>query len=274
MSSPVHYPDDLDTALIYAPPWARGPRAVPPLHAGAPGGAEPRRAAPVERGEFSGDRAMLRLRRQLALDPDVLPEPPRRDERGMGPLVLRFGAVMAAAAFVAAGMVWLTAPKPEPMKDQTASAAVEAAAPSAAVHRVQLVLFRPATEPLPAVETFADRAASPVLAPPAPAPAPPSAALVSGLDDDEIATLLKRGQDFVQTGDFASARLLLRRAAEAGSADAALALGATYDPGIIRQRGVIGIEPDAARARSWYQRAAELGSTAATGQLANLEQVR
>jgi TPR repeat protein len=90
------------------------------------------------------------------------------------------------------------------------------------------------------------------------------------LDSDEIATLVKRGQDFIANGDLAAARLLLRRAAEAGSAEAALTLGTTYDPVMLQRIGAIGATADLAQARQWYQRAAELGSTAASQQLAGL----
>jgi hypothetical protein len=115
------------------------------------------------------------------------------------------------------------------------------------------------------------------VAPPASAPQSNSLQATSSalvLDNDEIATLLKRGEAFLTNGDLASARLLLSRAAEAGSAEAALELGATFDPLILQQRGVIGVEPDIARARKWYQRAAELGSTVATQQLAKLNGAR
>ena len=77
-----------------------------------------------------------------------------------------------------------------------------------------------------------------------------------------------RAQDFATNGDLVSARLLLRRAAEAGSAEAALALGETFDPVVFQRLHVIGIEPDAASAQKWYQRAAELGSAAASQHLA------
>jgi hypothetical protein len=90
------------------------------------------------------------------------------------------------------------------------------------------------------------------------------------LDQTEIMTLLKRGADFLRSGDFASARLLLRRAAEAGNAEAALALGSTYDPLMLRQLRAIGIAPDVAQARQWYQTAAELGASAAQQRLAKL----
>jgi TPR repeat protein len=91
------------------------------------------------------------------------------------------------------------------------------------------------------------------------------------LDSDEITTLIDRGSAFLKRGDLASARLLLRRAADAGSADAALMLGSTFDPAFIQQLGVIGIQPDVARARQWYEKAAELGSDTASLRLANLK---
>jgi TPR repeat protein len=114
---------------------------------------------------------------------------------------------------------------------------------------------------------------------------PPKTAAISGpqsaparenstalhLDSDEITTLIDRGSALLKRGDLASARLLLRRAADAGSADAALLLGSTFDPAFIQQLGVIGIQPDVARAREWYQKAAGLGSDAASQRLANLK---
>ena len=90
------------------------------------------------------------------------------------------------------------------------------------------------------------------------------------LDAEEIATLVNRGTDYLKTGDVASARLLLRRAAEAGSASAALTLGTTFDPLVIQQLGAFGVVPDVAQARQWYEKAAELGSEAASQRLAKL----
>jgi hypothetical protein len=84
---------------------------------------------------------------------------------------------------------------------------------------------------------------------------------------EELAVLLKRGKDLIATGDLAAARPVLRRAAEANDAEAALALGATYDPLVLRQLKVYGFTPDAAMARSWYEKAAELGSSAAPRRL-------
>lgn len=105
-------------------------------------------------------------------------------------------------------------------------------------------------------------------------PPPPAPAAVDttrpAVDADEIAVLLNRGKAFLNDGDVVSARLLLRRAAEDGSAEAALALGASYDPLVIKQTGAVGVQGDAEQARQWYQRAAALGSNVASRQLANL----
>jgi hypothetical protein len=127
---------------------------------------------------------------------------------------------------------------------------------------VEAVLPAPTPAPTPAPQ--------PTSAPPSnDAAAAPSVTL--SLASDEIAMLLKRGKDAFSTGDLAAARLLLRRAAEAGSAEAALALGATFDPLVIRRLGAIGAAPDAAQARQWYQKAVALGSATASQPLAQLE---
>ena len=76
----------------------------------------------------------------------------------------------------------------------------------------------------------------------------------------EAANLIERGRDLLRSGDVASARLLFRRLADAGIADAALALAATYDPRYLAEHNLIGVVGDAAKARDWYERASELGS--------------
>ena len=94
--------------------------------------------------------------------------------------------------------------------------------------------------------------------------------ITSRPDDEETSTLIELGQDFLKNGEFSSARLLLGRAAKAGSAAAALSLGETFDPFLIRRLGAIGVQPDVAKAREWYQRAAQLGSNTAAEHLAKL----
>jgi len=101
------------------------------------------------------------------------------------------------------------------------------------------------------------------------APASPA----PSLDPKELAILIKRGHDFLKAGDIPSARLVLRRAATAGSAQAALALGGTYDGMLLAELGVLGFASDAPQARVWYQRALELGSSEASRRLDRLADV-
>jgi TPR repeat protein len=117
----------------------------------------------------------------------------------------------------------------------------------------------------------ANPAASPAPAKIAP-PSPAKPAVV--LDQSEIDTLIRRGKNLLNDGDFAAARVLFERAANAGSAEAALALGSTYDPNVIKRLGAITVRPDVENARKWYQLAADRGSAAASLQLANLPQSR
>jgi hypothetical protein len=111
------------------------------------------------------------------------------------------------------------------------------------------------------------------LAPPPPRPDQPKPAqpAIHLIDPEELATLMRRGEDFLKNGDIASARLILRRAANAGHAQAALALGVTFDPRFLAEQGVLGFPPDVAQARAWYERAAELGSSEAARRLERLQ---
>jgi hypothetical protein len=85
-----------------------------------------------------------------------------------------------------------------------------------------------------------------------------------------IATLVARGGKYFAAGDVAAARLVLRPAALAGDAVAALTLGETYDPVVLKRLGVIGLSGDPAQARDWYRKAAELGSADAPQRLEQL----
>jgi hypothetical protein len=282
MSSPIHHADDLDEALHYAPPWAREQGLREPLRPAAQLVRSPQSRWPIDIGNraFSGDLAMAKLQRQLALDPDAVPEPPVDDIQSLWPMALR----LCGVAGVAAAVAWLviSLPGTRLLRHDVVHADVQVPPPVADTQRQDplrtpaaagLLLQHGLTEAI-AAQPPAD--AAPVAVPP-PVSAPPSsdapvAQTVSlPLDSDEIAMLLKRGKDAFSTGDLASARLLLRRAAEAGSAEAALALGATFDPLVIRRLGAIGAAPDPAQARQWYQKAVALGSTTASQPLAQLE---
>ena len=91
--------------------------------------------------------------------------------------------------------------------------------------------------------------------------------VVSPMSRDEISSLLKRGQALIAAGDIASARLILTRLAEAGSAEACLALAGTFDATELAQLHVVGVQPDSAKARAWYLKAAEQGSSEAKRRL-------
>jgi hypothetical protein len=125
------------------------------------------------------------------------------------------------------------------------------------------------TEPLPAAR-LPEREAVAMLRPDAAAaPAAPAGnAALRALDPDEIKLLIKQGEQFVATGDLVTARTVLQRAAQAGDATAAVALGATYDPTVLARLGVMGMgSADVEQARRWYQQAESLGSAEATKQL-------
>jgi hypothetical protein len=150
---------------------------------------------------------------------------------------------------------WVARPQIAPPTAATSAIVTSAAVPLAAVS-------------LPAV--------SPVVVPPpvrqqVQAPAEPQAAALH-LDPAEVAILLKRGQDSLKNGDFVAARLLLQRAAAAGSAEGAFALAQTFDPVVMGRLGAVGATADAAKARDWYQKAAHLGSGPAAQQVANFQQ--
>jgi TPR repeat protein len=104
-----------------------------------------------------------------------------------------------------------------------------------------------------------------------PVPSPPLGAPT--LDRNEVAALLARGRAYIVEGDVAAARLVLRRAVESGDAQAALALGGTYDPLVLKRLGVISFAADPAQAREWYRKAADLGSPDASQRIAQLAQI-
>ena len=111
----------------------------------------------------------------------------------------------------------------------------------------------------------------PVAAAPAaavPAAAPPAARRI---DAEELATLLKRAKSLISIGDIAPARLLLKRAADAQEATAALLLAQTYDPAVLGKQDMRSIAPDPALAREWYQKAARYGSVDAQQRLSQMQ---
>jgi hypothetical protein len=96
---------------------------------------------------------------------------------------------------------------------------------------------------------------------------PTNPAPVQSLNGDLASTLMRRGQDFLGTGDIAAARVLFGRLADAGIADGAFAMAQTYDPRYLTMHNVIGVVGDESKARAFYQQAAQLGSVEAAHML-------
>jgi hypothetical protein len=121
----------------------------------------------------------------------------------------------------------------------------------------------PQSAPSPAT-TAPSIAAPPSTPPSAPPPPPrtgrPSAPALPAADRERAEGLLNRGRKLLASGNIASARLFFQRAADAGLADGALAMGDTFDPIELSRLNAVGIHPDPKEARRWYEKARELGA--------------
>jgi hypothetical protein len=125
------------------------------------------------------------------------------------------------------------------------------------------------TSPAPAKEQATPPAISDTTSPPPTQPSPNRR-----LSAAEIAALVTRGDTFLRARDIVSARLFYERAADGEDGDAALRLGATFDPGFLSQTGDRGALSDRTQASFWYRRALDLGNAAAQEHLKNLERER
>lgn len=88
---------------------------------------------------------------------------------------------------------------------------------------------------------------------------PPARAPMSSADRERAEGFLARGRALLQSGNIASARLFFRRAADAGLAEGALAMGDTFDAIELDRLRAVGTHPDPTEARQWYEKARELG---------------
>jgi hypothetical protein len=107
----------------------------------------------------------------------------------------------------------------------------------------------PATAPLPTsnkpVMPAADKPATVAARPTAP----------EALGDPELARLISRASLLLSQGNVGTARIVLERAAETGSAPALFALAETYDPATLAAWGTFGTQGDVAKARELYAKA-------------------
>jgi hypothetical protein len=242
------------------------------------------------RRTFSDERAFLELQRRLALCANDVPDPPVETTSNLLAPLITPSAVVALAALIAAILVGLPVTRESPNKvkqsgnlsvliskkvESAETQSAPGAQPSLIPAPEAALRGTPDSKPKPALAAGNPTTSEPtsdsrtVTAGPALATRATSEA--AQITNDEITMLLKLGRNFFQNGDLVSARLLFRRAATAGSAEAAFALGRTFDPMIADRMGIIGIKPDIARARQWYESAAELGWPAAQRELARLQ---
>jgi hypothetical protein len=260
---------------------------------------------------FEGDVAIKELRERLALAPDQIPEPaPVRPGGALIGVVARLVGVMVLAAGGALGFLWLTAPREASPERQIAMAGDVAdrftgEMPGRPGGQAGIIsIHKPVAMEQQAVSTETLKADRAPLAPavftqvaeaprgrtegagatPAPrvtlpatetriaplAGAAPAAAAAA--PDQEVTALLARGRAYIAEGDVAAARLVLRRAVERGDSQAALALGGTFDPIVLKRLGVISFVADPEQARDWYRKAAELGSVDAPARIEQLAQ--
>lgn len=293
MSVPVK--DDADNGerdigSMYAPPWARD--AVTDAADAALGAATNLRRLLPAAAQLKDPEARAW---PPTLDPTAVPGPPSQgSRRSVFSFVAWVSAGVGAATFVAvlAGVgapEWLrrvddsTKAFGARLLGKNASVVAPKPAEPAAVRVTSQPAPMPVTsqpapmpvtnQPAPIPEQAAPmRIAAPSVVAPQPpfvaeraAPPAPSATTppALSLEREEIAALYKRGEQLVTQGEIAAARLVFTRAAEAGDARSALALGASYDPEVLRKLGVLGVVGDAALAREWYTKASGLGSSEA-----------
>jgi hypothetical protein len=254
------------------PPWKRKPR----------------------RDVFEGDVAIVELRSRLA--PERIPEPVvplSTAPTFSGVLRLMSGVAMAAAVAGVAGYLWgfrLSGKIPQltPASSQAnvlPAPSIPVASLAASNRDFDLPAARTATIALAPVgtrgganpATSVDTAQRPALLPTPPQTVSPSVAPrppVAAEDAPVVAAKMKIGVELMTYGEVAAARVMFQRAAEAGDGAGAFALAETYDPlvlGGLRLRE--GIMPDLALARTWYERARDLGSPEARDRISRLAQL-
>ena len=255
------------------PPWKRKPR----------------------REVFEGDVAAVELRSRLA--PERIPEPAVQFSTAptfSGVLPLMSGVAMAVAVAGVAGYLWgfkLSTKMPEltPASGQanvlpalsTPVASLKTSNrdfdPPAAARTASIGLAPVDTRGAANPVTSVDAAQRPALLPTPPQTVSPSVAPrppVEAEDASVIAAKMKIGVELMTYGEVTAARTMFQRVAEAGEAAGAFALAETYDPLVLgglrlRER----IMPDAALARTWYERARDLGSPEARDRISRLAQL-
>ena len=181
--------------------------------------------------------ALAALARDLAPRPEAVEEPPEPQ-------------LEAALAALARELD----PAPEPIEEPPAP---ELEAALAALAREMTATRTTSPQAVTAPALPAAEAPIPLL----PVPDPPAV----------VGAMLLRGEALLSLGDISGARKFFERAAASANASAALAMGGTYDPGVLARLGARGITPDRDMALAWYRYAASLGETRAAERIRALE---
>jgi hypothetical protein len=264
---------DHDEVTQYAPKWAREPRsrlrqvAAGRLAAELPGDTALGPARPCDLDAVDRDATLTKLLQSPSLDPAAIPEAPARDSVGLAlGMIARLMVAGSAAAGVGLLLVGGIPLSFKPLSGETTATASKGW--SSETDRIAKSTARVGEEQRMASLDSAPAIASETVR-------PPQAVVPDARtpDAEEIARLTRRGEDLLAQGDIAAARLILIRAADAQDARAALALGATYDPVVLKQLGVVGFRPDVELARTWYEKAAQYGSTEAPRRLPALRKM-
>ena len=227
-----------------------------------------------------------------SLTPERVPQPPRKGEvrdhlRGSLRILLASALAAPIAYYFAVGLPGHSVPSggPELASSESQPALLTTMqVPKAPVRVAALETGDHATLPVAGASAASGAhadvgsapppvATSPAVADAAPAQTPPGSAIaavapravktVREVAPDTVRLLMQQGEQFVAAGDLVTARLVFERAAEAGDATAALAMGATYDPIVLAKLGARGVGADVEKARTWYQKAEAFGSTEA-----------
>ena len=106
---------------------------------------------------------------------------------------------------------------------------------------------------------------------PASTPSAEHAIAAPDISLEHIQALRARGDALVSMADVSSGRLFYERAAAAGDSQAALRLGATYDPSFLARAGLKSVRGDPSVALYWYRHARDLGANEAEILLRSIE---
>jgi hypothetical protein len=246
---------------------------------------------------FEGDVALVELRSQLARKAERIPEPAvlfSPAPMSSGVLRLMGGVAMVVVVVGIAGYLLgfkLSIQKSDltsasGQTDVSPASSTPVTSPttsnrdfdSPAATRTAPIGLAPAgtrgtANPVTSIDA-ARRSASLPTRPQTVSPAVAARLRVAAEDASAIAAKMRTGVELMTYGEVFAARAMFQRVAEAGEGAGAFALAETYDPivlGGLRLRDQI--MPDVALARTWYERARDLGAPEARDRISRLAQL-